>query len=117
VRSPRIDNVTGRSKAFAIGCVLGLIDGFLLLVIPPVSAILVLLIVFAPPRPAVGAGVFIGLAVGMSVPLWIESTRCAADSSCTGADIGGWLIASLVSLALGLLLAVFAGRRSRTTTK
>ena len=101
-------------RAIVIGGMVGVIDGFLILIFPTLAVVLLIAISLAPPRPAVAAGALIGVGIGMSVPLELESMRCAADSACTGPDITGWFIASLVSLGLGLLLAGFAARRART---
>ena len=100
-------------RAILIGGAVGAIDGFLLLVFPPLAAVLILLILFAPPRPAVAAGALMGVGLGMLVLLLLESTRCAADSACTGPDLTGWLTAGAVCFLGGLLLAAAAGRRSR----
>lgn len=102
-------------RAVLIGGAVGCIDGLLLLVFPTLAAVLVLLILFAPPRPAVAAGALMGIGIGASVPLWLATMRCAADSGCGGSDITGWLIASLVSFIIGLALAVIAGRRAHAT--
>ena len=99
-------------RAILIGGSVGCIDGLLVLIVPTLAVVLIVLILIAPPRPAVAGGVLIGLGIGMSIPLWLESVKCAADSGCLGPDIGGWLIASLVSVMVGLVLARVAGRRS-----
>ena len=115
-RRPRADDGADDGlvqRAFGIGAAVGFIDGFLFLVFPTLAAILVAMIMFAPPRPAVASGVLTGFGIGMAVPLGLASARCASDSGCMGPDLTGWLAVSALSVLAGLALALIARGRAR----
>lgn len=104
--------VTGPRRAFAIGAIVGIIGGVVVLEGPPLGAAVLALAAIARPRPATAAGVLGGAGIGMAALLHVATSRCTADSGCSNPDLSGWVVAIAGFLGMGLLLVVLAAWRS-----
>ncbi len=112
----------GRSNWLA-GVVVGVAAGVLTLTFPTLGWLVVLafllgLIRAAPRLPAVG-GLFFGLGTAWLVVLVRSNLECQAfdaapGQECGSPDIGVWLAAGAVLLAIGILATVVAVSRARS---
>lgn len=107
----RLDGHAAR-RAFAIGGVVGVLGGFLSLEIPPLGVLITIMAAGAPPRPATASGALVGASLGMAALLLVATLRCSAETSCSGPDLGGWIVAICACFAVGLALAAVASRRA-----
>ena len=107
---------TSSGRRWAIGFVVGTVFGLGVLVFGtlavPLGVVAIALLVWEPGRTAPVGGCLMGSAASWLLLLSRAGLRCGPDRpACLSPDLGPWLTASLVALALGAILSVRAFRR------